>query len=763
MKRPADELGGKIQPEHLGRTAYVYVRQSSPYQVEHHRESQRRQYDLVAWATAAGWAQERVVVVDEDQGKSGAIAHARGGFERLAAAVARGEAGIVISLEVSRLARNSPDWHHLMYVCRWTHTLMADEHAVYDLSLGADRMVLGLRGQMSEMELDQSIHRMVEARWNKARRGEVMTISPAGYEIDDLDQWVITSDEAVAQAIRTVFAKFDELGSARQVWVWWREQGLKLPVRRIELRSQPVVWMPPVYRTILQFLRHPIYAGAYVFGRSQTVRTLDADDARTLRVRRVVRPRGEWPVLIRDHHDAYIPFEQYVENQARIRGNQMIATGHERSETLDRGPAREGRALLQGLVRCGRCGRAMLVGYGGNRAGQHGRTLQYRCRGARPSTGGAECQLVGGKRIDAAVVKVFLEASAPGAIEAALRAGELVRGESEAVAHAWKLQIEKAAYEAERAERQFNAVEPENRIVARELERRWNARLSDLEAIRAQAGAAQQRQRPLTEAELARVRALGSDLAQVWTAAATTDRDRKRLLRCLIEEVQLRTEAQHYAVRIVWKGGAVSEREVVRFRAGQGHATAEDTLELVRQLAQEFDDAQIARILNKQGRRSGLGLPFTQSSVHSMRGRHQIPACTKKRARDDREGPFTAEEAARELGVSMDTVHRWLRAGVLAGEQMTPGAPWRIVLSEDVRSRLSGGSAPAGWVGLVEASRRLGLSTSHVTYLVKTGKLQAVRATVGRRTCWRIDVDSATCGRQAHLFEQKRNEETAEA
>ena len=763
MSRPAHEGSSKVQAEHFGRMAYVYVRQSSPYQVEHHRESQRRQYDLVAWATAAGWAKERVVVVDEDQGQSGAIAHARGGFERLAAAVGRGEVGIVISLEVSRLARNSPDWHHLMYVCRWTHTLMADEHAVYDLSLGADRMVLGLRGQMSEMELDQSIHRMIEARWNKARRGEVMTIPPAGYEIDDLDQWVITSDEAVAQAIRTVFARFDELGSARQVWRWWCEQGLKLPVRRIELRSRPVVWMPPAYRTILQFLRHPIYAGAYVFGRSQTVRTLDAKDSRTLQVRRVVRPRGEWPVLIPDHHDAYISYEKYVENQARIRGNQMMRTGDERSEALARGPAREGRALLQGLVRCGQCGRAMLVGYGGDRAGQHGRTLQYRCRGARPATGSAECQLVGGKRIDAAVVQMFLEASAPGAMDAALRAEELIRRESEAVAQSWKLQIEKAAYEAERAERQFNAVEPENRIVARELERRWNARLSDLEAIRAQAGEAQQRQRPLSEAELVRVRELGGDLERVWAAATTTHRDRKRLLRCLVEEVQLRTEAQHYGVRIVWKGGAVSEREVVRFRPGKAHATAEDTLELVRQLAQEFDDAQIARILNKQGRRSGLDLPFTQSSVLSMRGRHQIPACTQKRARDDREGPFTAEEAARKLGVSMDTVHRWLRAGVLAGEQMTPGAPWRIVLSEAVRRRLSGGSAPAGWVGLVEASRRLGLSTSHVTYLVKTGKLPAVRATVGQRTCWRIDVGSATCGRQGHLFEQKRNDETAEA
>jgi excisionase family DNA binding protein len=278
-----------------------------------------------------------------------------------------------------------------------------------------------------------------------------------------------------------------------------------------------------------------------------------------------------------------------------------------------------------------------------------------------------------------------------------------------------------------------------------------------LEQVEREAEQALQAPTSLSDEELEKVRLLGADLSAVWEAPTTTNRDRKRLLRCLIEEVQLGTEEGHHAVRIVWKGGAVTERELVRGKPGWAQRTPEDTVELVRELARELDDAQIARILNKQGRRSGLGNPFTQQSVTSLRGKHGIPKCPKAIAKDPVEGPFTADEAARELGVSMATVHRWLREGVLAGAQLTPGAPWRILLSAEVRQRLAGGEAPADWVGLSEAARRLGLSKSHVAYLVKTGKLTAVQTRVGNRRCWRIDIDSATCARQAGLFDQMSN------
>jgi excisionase family DNA binding protein len=746
MNRATAERYSKILPQHLERSAYVYVRQSSPRQVVEHLESRRRQYARVDWALAAGWPRERIVVIDEDQGTSAATAKARPGFGRLVSAVARGEVGIVIALEVTRLSRNSPDWHHLLYLCRFSETLIADEHAVYDPELGADRMVLGIRGQMGEMELDSSIERMVSARWSKAERGELCTIPPAGYELDELGQWVMSCDEAVVHALRTVFAKFDELGSGRQVLHWWQAQALKYPVRRLQSRLHPVVWLEPSYGMILRTLHNPIYAGAYVFGKSQTVRRIEGGDSPRVQVQRV--KRDEWPVVIRDHHAAYIAFERYLSNQQRLRDNEAMASDGQAGE---QGAAREGAALLQGLVMCGHCGRRMALSYGGHR---RGRIYQYRCSQARAQGHGVDCQVMGGKRIDQAVVEVFLEATAPCAAEAARLANEEARRESEALRVYWAHQIEKVHYAAQRAERQYQAVEPENRVVARELERRWEQALEELAAARRQAEQAIEGPALLSAEELVNVHLLGVELRAVWEADTTTNRDRKRLLRTLIEEVQLRTEEQHYAVRIVWQGGATSEREVVRGPAGWAQRTPEDTVELVRTLAPEFDDAQIARILNKQGRRSGQAIPFTASAVTSLRGKNRIAKCAKPPVTDPRHGPFNAEETARELGVTMGTVHRWLRDGVLAGQQLTPGAPWRIVLSDELRERLAGGEAPADWVGLTEAARRLGASKSHVAYWVKSGKLAAVRVTVGKRRCWRIDVQSATCGKQADLLDQ---------
>jgi DNA invertase Pin-like site-specific DNA recombinase len=752
-----NDTSSKIAPEHLERAAYVYIRQSSPQQVEQHAESKRRQYQMVDWVEEMGWPRERIVVVDDDQGKSGAVARSRKGFSETVMAVGRGEVGIVVSLEVSRLARNSPDWHHLIYLCRWSRTLISDGQTIYDPQLSTDRMVLGIRGQVSEMELDDSIERMVEARWNKARRGEMMTIPVAGYELDDLNQLVMSSDESVTHAVETVFTKFDELGSGRQVFLWWLEQGLKYPVRRIELRTHPVVWMEAKYNMILRTLHNPVYAGVYVFGRIETVRELDPEDPQRLRVRRVPR-RGEWPVLIEQHHPAYISYDKFLKNQERLRDNvRREGSNHPTA-------AREGQALLQGLVRCGRCGRAMHVNYGGGKRARRGKkTMQYRCKQAREQIGGADCQTIGGQRIDDAVVGAFLEASEPAGIEALSRLQEELSRERESVERYWKLQVERVRYEAERAQRQFDGVEPENRLVARELERRWNERLRELETLRQKAEQVLRQTPWLSEEEMARAQQLARNLEEVWQNETTTHRDKKRLLRCLIEEVQLTTEDERYVVRIVWKGQAKTELEVGRRAAGTDHKTSEDTIELVRQLAKEFDDVQIARILNKQGRRSGFGNPFTQRNVLSMRGRHKIPKCPTPLPKDPLEGPFTADEAALELGVAMSTIHRWLRDGILAGQQMTPGAPWRILLNDEVRRKLSGGNAPQSWVSLSEASRRLGLKKSYVAYLVKTGKLEGMQTTLRNRRRWRINVDSTTYGRQTELFDQMTNNNIKEA
>ena len=739
-----------VRPEHLDRAVHVYVRQSSYYQVEHNLESQRRQYDLRLRAVELGWPAERVVVVDEDQGKSSRDPGTRDGFTRLATAVGRGEVGLVLSLEASRLARNNPEWYQLIYLCRWTNTLIGDELGIYDPADANDRLLLGIRGQMSELALETDIRRMVEARWSKARRGEFLIYPPAGYEVDELQQLVLTSDLAVQEALRTVFTKFDELGTARQVFVWWQGNQLQFPVRRSQLKGHPVVWVPPRYRGILEVLHNPIYAGAYVFGRTKQVREIDPDDPRRIKVSRKQVPMQDWPVLIRDHHPAYISYEKYLENRERIRGNIVMRP---QGDETNNGPAREGEALLQGLVRCGHCGRRMLVSYSGGRPGGRKRAvLQYRCGAARRSQGMTDCQLVGGKQIDKVVVEAFLEAVAPAGIEAALLADEQLRQEAEGLRRYWELQVERAEYEAQRAQRQYDAVEPENRVVARELERRWNERLEALEAVRAKSREALQRQRPLTEAEVKRAGQLGADLEAVWEAETTTNRDRKRLLRCAIDEVQLRKEEDHYHVRIMWKGDQVTDHQAVRHRAGKWNITSEDTVALVRKLSCELDDAQIARVLNKQGRRSGARKPFTKLVVGKLRRKHAIPAAPKPPARDPREGPFTADEAAAELEVTSSTIHRWLRDGVLPGRQLTPCAPWRIVLTEELRQRLSGGDAPAGWVGLTEAARRLGLSKQRVAYMVKRGKLPAVRTKVGKRMVWRIDVSSTDCGKQNDLF-----------
>jgi DNA invertase Pin-like site-specific DNA recombinase len=718
MNGPSER--SKICTEHVRRLAFVYVRQSSLRQVRNNLESQRRQYAFADQAVDMGWSRDRIVVVDEDQGKTGAIPDSRAGFGNLVSAVARGEVGIVMSLELSRLSRNDADWNHLVYLCRWSGALIADEQGVYDPSSGADRMVLGIRGQVSEMERDSLVHRMVEARWNKARRGEAVTIPPAGYDLDDLGQVVMTSDEAVQSAIRRVFEKFDELGAARQVFLWWRSEALPFPVRRTQ-PGHPIAWTAVCSRLVLQMLRHPIYAGIFVFGRSHTVRTLDPETQRIV-VRRGVRSAmKDWPVMIQEHHPAYISLDKYLGNQRRLRENSVMQRAA--TDESHAGAAREGDALLQGILRCSHCGRRMYVNYGG---AVIKRTLQYRCsRRFVTQAPDVECQLVGGKRIEVTVVAAFLAATADAGFEAAALAGEQLRAEIDSAERSWLLLIEKAEYEAKRAERQYAAVEPENRTVVRELERRWNERLEELDAIRAKAVAARQHRRPLSEQEITEAQALGRNLDAVWNAPTTTSRDRKRLLRALIEEVQIRTDQTRHVVRIVWKGGATTDRELVRAVKGGAalHATAGDIIVLVRKLAHEFDDAQIARILNRQGRRSGLGLAFTKSSVSSLRHHHGISACTKKKPRDEREGPFSADEAARELGVTASTVHHWLREGVLAGEQATPRAPWRILLSEDVRRRLVGGDVPSGWVGLAEAAKRLGVGKSLVAYWVKRGKL----------------------------------------
>jgi DNA invertase Pin-like site-specific DNA recombinase len=741
----------KIHDTHRQRAAWIYVRQSSLYQVQHNLESQRRQYERVDQAMAYGWTREQIVVVDDDQAKTAALPNSRPGFARMVAAIAREEVGLVLSLEGARLARNGPDWSQLLFLCRWTSTLIGDEHGLYDLSNPSDRMLLGIRGEVNQLELDTSIQRMVAARWSKAKRGDFFTIPPAGYEVDDFGQLVCTPDEAVVEAIRTVFAKFDELGTARQVWLWFLEQKLPFPVRNPKRRSHPIDWRTsPRRANILEMLHHPIYAGAYAFGRRQTIKQLDPSNPGRLVVHhKLISDWNEWPVLIHDHHFAYISWERWVAIQEELLDNRAMKPDGPSS----RGAAREGRALLQGLARCGHCGRAMYVNFGGGNKGATSRTPQYRCVGARHEGIGRDCQTVGGRRVDAFVADAFLEATAPASVQIVSELDALARHDDEASRRVWEAQLEKAEYEAQRAQRQYEAVEPENRLVARTLERTWNEKLQALETVRARSQQALRPAMPIGQDELAQLTELGGDVRAIWNADTTTNRDRKQLLRCLVEEVQLRTDSDVYTATIIWRGGATSERTMTR-RQRPHSQTDTDINELVRRLAAELDDAQIARVLNKQGRRTGVGNPFNVSRVSSLRQRHSIPARPKLPPTDPLSGPFTADQAADELGVTSATIHRWVREGLLPGTQLAPYAPWQIRLTAEVRQRVTIGDAPSGWVGLTEAARRLGLSKQLVAHRVNTGQLPAKRTMIGKRTVWRIDVSSTTCDNQTDLFDQ---------
>ena len=742
----------KITNHHLDRMAYVYVRQSSPGQVLGHVEGRLRQYQLLDLAEKFGWPKERIKIVDTDQGKSGANPDSREGFRDLITAVARGEVGIILALEASRLARNSPDWHNMIYMCRWSTTLIADETTIYDPTDPSDRMILGIRGQMAEMELENSIDRMIKARWNKAARGEFLTVPPAGYDIDELGRFIKSRDETVRHAIETVFVKFDELGSASQVYNWWREEGLKFPIRRKIRHNQSIQWVGVCYKAFLRVLHHPIYAGVYAFGRTKSEKRLDTEGSGKIKTKIIKRDQCE--IFIRDHHDAYISYEKYLDNQGKIEGN----TTMKRTSDTQTGAVREGACLLQGIALCGKCGRALKVSYGGHKSLTRGRIYQYRCFGSKPQSGSGDCQVIGGKRIDAVVVEAFIEVTQPAAEGAVKAAIDLAQNKNESLIKYWDLQIEKASYEVQRAFRQYDGVEPENRLVARTLEKNWEEKISELEQIKIKAKEATYRVPTLADGDLDRIRKLGKNLGKIWTAETTTNIDRKRLLRTLIEEVQLNVMEKSYSVKIIWKGGAITERSVPRLKGGKICATSEEDIDLIRKLAEEFDDAQIARTLSKQGRKSGRGLPYTKSSVMSIRGKNKIPACKPRQQKDPIAGPFTADEAAKELSVGMSTIQRWLRDGLLVGKQLTPCAPWQIILDTETRKRLTDGDAPKGWVGLTAAANYLNTSKAQVAYLVKAGKIDAVRTTVGKRTCWKIDVLSYGCMDQTQLFDQMNTE-----
>jgi excisionase family DNA binding protein len=635
----------------------------------------------------------------------------------------------VLALEVSRLARSSADWHQLLDLCALTGTLIAETDGVYSPSDFNDRLLLGLKGTMSEAELHLIRARLDGGLRNKAERGELRLALPVGLDRDEDDRIVLCPDEQVRHAIERVFTLWRRLGSARQVVMELIAEGQQLPRRTVGQRR--IRWARASYGAVHDFLTNPAYAGAFVFGRKRRERTIDRDGR--LRVRDVDVPLEEWSVCLPEHHPGYVSWAEYLKTRERLRANV-------RPRGEGGGAAREGAALLQGLVRCGRCGRRMQVAYSGN----GGKVRRYACvRGHVLHHTESTCQTLGGGRLDKAVVDAFLDAVTPAGVAATAGAIRELEDQHAQLVAGQRLALERAEYEAERAERQFDACEPENRLVARTLEGKLEEALAAVERERGKLAALEHaRPQALTDPERRALTALARDLPRLWSANTTTDRDRKQLLRTLIREIVVTVKAKERRANteIFWEGGARSELAVkLNARGPETRRLGEDVIELIRRLAEHHTDQQIAAILSRQGYRTGSGLPFTQARVQGARFRAGIAAAP---APDPASELVTIQQAAAALNVSTHTIRRWLDQGLLPGEQAMPGAAWRIRLTDEIRARFVP-QVPEGFVPLSEAARLLGCARQSVLHKVQRGELRAIHVTNGRRKGLRIEVPNA--------------------
>jgi DNA invertase Pin-like site-specific DNA recombinase len=642
---------GKVTSDHLRRLAYLYVRQSSLAQVHDHRESTARQYDLKRRAHALGWTTEQTVVIDEDLGLSGASAAERSGFQRLVAEVGLGRVGLVMGLEVSRLARNSSDWHRLLEICALAETLILDEDGIYDPSHFNDRLLLGLKGTMSEAELHVLRARLLGGQLNKARRGELWMRPPIGYVYDPGHRLVLDPDAQIHGVVQLLFETFRRTGSAEAVVRHFAREGIRWPRRLVTgPRAGEVVFGPLTHGRALNILHNPRYAGAFVYGRRRQRKLPGAGGQRYRLV-----PRAEWKVFLPNTHPGYVTWEEFERHQATLRAN---ANGY--GPDRRRSPAREGVALLQGLVVCGRCGDRMTIRY----VVARGRPAPlYTCQRRGIAMAQRACQIIPGTSLDEAVTRIVLETVTPAALDVALEVFDELRARKAETDRLRRAQVERAREDAELAQRHFLLVRPEHRLVADALEREWNdklARLADAEEEYRRATASDGG--PLAAEDRARIQALASDLPRVWHDPRTPMRERKRMLRLLIEDVTLRRD-QTIQLHIRWKGGATSTLECPRpLGAPDLRRTPPATVEMIRALATERTDGHIATTLNERWLRTGTGQPFHRRHVQMLRQAYAIPSFAEHLRSA---GWLTVPEMATQLGVHYTTAKRFACEGVL--------------------------------------------------------------------------------------------------
>lgn len=667
----------KITADHLARRACVYIRQSTPGQVQHNLESQRRQYALVDRARALGWRD--IDVIDDDLGISGSGTH-RPGFERLLRALCDGQVGAVFSIEASRLARNGRDWHTLLEFCSVVGALLIDAEAQYDPRLTNDRLLLGMKGTISEMEVASFRERAQAALLQKAQRGALVRRVPIGYVKGSDDRIEKDPDARVSDTVDLIFRKFAELGSIRQVYFWLDRQQIQLPVARGPEEVREIVWLPARYHAVLSVLKNPVYAGAYAYGRSKTIVRLEKGQKRVRR--QVQRRREDWAVLILDHHEGYIGWDVYQSNQT------MIAHNDNARGNAVRGSIKHGEALLAGLLRCGHCGAKLLAQYPGPRV------IRYQCSGYMLNRDHPCCVMFGGLRADRLVSEQLMQSLAPFGIEAAIEAIESLQGASDERIQQKALALEHARYEVTRTRRQYDAVDPANRLVAAELERRWNQALTTEAQVEAELVTLQQgREAPLTNTQELELLSFARDLPRLWDGLRSLPEHKKRLLRIALKEIIATCEGETIRLVLHWQGGDHTQVEFQKIGTGRHrYVTDDDLVEIVRILARIEPDARIASILNRNQRRTAHGEVWTVKRICSLRNNHAIPVYREgeRQARDE----MSVSEGAAALGVTPTTVLRLIRLKQLPATQACVGAPW-ILRSADVERCVADRNHPA--------------------------------------------------------------------
>jgi len=652
----------KIKPEHLARRAIVYLRQSSEKQVRQNKESQRLQYDVAERMRGLGW--KAVEIIANDLGSSAGMASARReGFERVLSSVALGEVGIVGSWEVSRLSRTDKDWCRLLEVCQIFGTLIADEQHIYDLNSLDDQLVLGIKGTLSVVELKILRQRMQAGQESKARRGELFKRLPVGFVLDAMNKVAFHPDRRVSEALQLVFLKFRERWSVRQTFQWFRDHDVELPANPIQ--GTRIVWKVPSQSLIRDILCNPFYAGAYVWGR-RPVTTLLVEGRLEKRQGATCRAE-ECRVFIRDHHDGYIDWATYEENRRMIRRNSVNWEGDESMAAI-----REGQGLLVGLLRCGHCGRKLHVRYWGGR----GTNARYLCKGDYDD-GGNYCIGFGGASVDRRLGQELLKVISHLGVEASLKALEELSAGDVAQRVALSSKLEQLMYEGRKAFEQYDAVDARNRLVADELERRWNQKLEEIETVKQQLSSLNGNRYSLSFEEETRIRFMGENFAELWQSDLCPPTLMKMIFRTVIEEIIVCTDRQKKTLQftIHWKGGTHTQLEMDRPRSATETGTSIEALDIIRRMAVRSGDDQIASVLNRLGYSTGKAKRWNQIRVATARRNHSIPG--QKRALPDPER-ISLSEAARLCGVSHHSIARLVEAGLLKREQAAPRAPWEI-------------------------------------------------------------------------------------